>query len=280
VPRVRSHDGVELHYDLHDFTNPWEDAPTALLQHGFGRSGRFWFGTIPHLARFYRLICPDFRGLGQSSADFDPAAGITVDNYLRDIETILDHAGVETVHYVGESIGGTVGYAFAATRPARLRTLSVLASPIRINEWMREAYAAGHPSWPEAIETLGSDGWARATNTAARFPTDMDPRFLDWYSRGVGQSPTPVLAAMARLALGVELEPLLPRIQTPLLAVFPSAGRIATTEQEETLRRLVPKVHTVRLRTGSHMIQFMEPGACARLVLSFLALHDGRACDE
>ena len=280
MPTVRSHDGVDLHYTVHDFTDPWAEAPTVLLQHGFGRSGKFWFGTIPYLARFYRLICPDFRGLGRSSDAFDAASGITVENYLQDLVKIADHAEVESFHYVGESIGGTVGYAFAAAHPARVRTLSVIASPTHINDWMRAAYAAGHPSWPEAIETLGSAGWARETNTAARFPADMDPRFLDWYSSEVGKSPTPVLAAMARMALGVNVEPLLPRIQAPLLALFPSAGRIATTEQEEMLRRLVPRVQTVRLRTRNHMIQMLDPAGCAQAILNFIALHDGRGCHE
>lgn len=280
MPTATSHDDIALHYEVYDFTNPWEEAPTVLLQHGFGRSGRFWFSIIPYLARHYRLVCPDFRGLGSSSANFDPASGITVENYLQDLIAIADHAGAGRFHFVGESIGGTVGYAFAATYPERVRSLSVLASPTHINPWMRDAYAAGYPSWPEAIETLGSAGWARATNTAARFPADFNPRFLEWYSAEIGKAPTPVLAAMARLALGVDVTPLLSRIEAPLLALYPAAGRIATEEQETVLRREVRDVRTVRLRTPHHMIQILDPAGCAGHILHFMALQDGRDCHE
>ncbi len=133
MPHAVSYDGIALHYEVHDFTKPWEEAPTVLQQHGFGRSGRLWFSTVPYLARRYQLICPDFRGLGRSSTDFDPATGITVENYLKDLLAVADHAGAGRFHLVGESIGGTAGYAFAARHPERLRTLSVLASPTHTN---------------------------------------------------------------------------------------------------------------------------------------------------
>ena len=64
---VLARDGVELHVAVHDFTDPWREAPILLLQHGFGRSGKFWFNLIPYLARFYRVVCPDLRGVGQSA---------------------------------------------------------------------------------------------------------------------------------------------------------------------------------------------------------------------
>jgi 3-oxoadipate enol-lactonase len=280
MPQAIAADGVPLHYALHDHTNPWEHRPTVLLQHGFGRSGKFWFATVPALARHYRVLVPDFRGLGQSGRDFDAATGINAANYLSDLRAILDHAEVERVHYVGESIGGTVGYVFAAQHPERVATLSVLASPTHINPWMQGAYAAGHPSWPEAIETLGSAGWAAATNTAARFPADMDPRFLAWYSAGIGEAPTAVLAAMARFALTVDVRPLLPRIQAPLLALFPAAGRIATEEQQETLRASVPNLHILRLATHHHMIQMLDPGGCNTAILQFLGRVEGRPPHE
>jgi len=41
-----------LHYEIHDFTDPWKDAPYVILQHGHGRSGRFWYGWVPYLSRF------------------------------------------------------------------------------------------------------------------------------------------------------------------------------------------------------------------------------------
>ena len=32
----------KLHYELDDFTDPWRKRPFLILQHGYGRSGKFW----------------------------------------------------------------------------------------------------------------------------------------------------------------------------------------------------------------------------------------------
>src|SRR5665213_3528601 len=84
MPEITSQEGYRIVYDLHDFTDPWRDAQTIILQHGFGRSGRMWFGLVPHLARHYRVLCPDMRGLGRSCEKFEPDS-VTVENLLEDL---------------------------------------------------------------------------------------------------------------------------------------------------------------------------------------------------
>ena len=76
--RLRLSDGCELQCRIVDYTDPWRNAPYLILQHGFGRSGRFWYSWVPYLARFYKVVRPDMRGLGQSSADFDLATAFTL----------------------------------------------------------------------------------------------------------------------------------------------------------------------------------------------------------
>jgi 3-oxoadipate enol-lactonase len=46
MPMVSAKDGEPLHYAVHDDAGPWKDAPVLIPQHGFGRSGRFWFNLI------------------------------------------------------------------------------------------------------------------------------------------------------------------------------------------------------------------------------------------
>ena len=82
-----------------------------------------------------------------SGAISAPAAA----NSVSDIEAVADHADAKTFHLVGEAIGGAITLIFAAERPKRLRTLSVLAPAVWANDWIRNAYAVGYPSWVEAI---------------------------------------------------------------------------------------------------------------------------------
>lgn len=66
MPTVRANN-YEMHYEVDDFTDPWKSANTIWLQHGFGRSSRFWYHWVPPLAGHYRVLRRDMRGHGQST---------------------------------------------------------------------------------------------------------------------------------------------------------------------------------------------------------------------
>jgi 3-oxoadipate enol-lactonase len=280
MPFVKSIDGATLHYTVHDYTDRWRDAGTIILVHGFARSGEFWFNIVPTLARFYRVVCPDLRGLGQSRPLADPAASISIAAYIDDLETVADHAGAKTFHLVGESIGGAITLIFAAERPDRVRTLSLLAPAVWANEWIRKAYAVGFPSWEAAIRTLGVEGWARKSNSLARFPADFDPAFMEWYAKEVGKADVEVVVAMVNFAASVDARPYLERIKAPVLALYPSSGSIASAEQEAALRDNVASLHVSHLNTSYQMLGMLQPAACASQILGFSSLHDGVVCHE
>jgi len=42
MPLVERSTDLILNYELDDFTAPWERRPYLVLQHGNGRSARFW----------------------------------------------------------------------------------------------------------------------------------------------------------------------------------------------------------------------------------------------
>ena len=127
-----------LHYEIDDFTDPWKDAPHVILQHGHGRSGRFWYGWVPYLSRFYKVVRPDLRGLGQSSADFDIATQSRLDAYIEDLVAIIGALGAKSVHFCGESMGGQLGLALAALHPRLVRTLTIVATPVLMTKKMED----------------------------------------------------------------------------------------------------------------------------------------------
>ena len=278
--KIKSSDGVGLSYEVHDYTDPWKKPATLILQHGFGRSARYWYNMIPYLSRYYRVVCPSLRGLGESDGNFDLERGLTVERYLADLVTIIDHLDEPSVHYAGESIGGILGFALAATHPKRVRTLSALAAPLFLGPEVQKRYACGHPSWKEALQTLGSYGWAKAANTAIRFAPGTDPELLEWYAAETGKNRVEVLIAMMEFATKVDATPLLEKIEAPVLGLYPTSGAIATNAQERTLRERVRNIRIVHLPTTYHMVWVQFPVACAQHVLHFAAQHDGITCHE
>ena len=85
---------------------------------------------LPALADRYHIVRMDLRGFGRS---FVPAKGEawSIDAMVRDVRDVLAAVGVERVHFVGESTGGTVGLHLAAHHPACLLTLTMVSAAHR-----------------------------------------------------------------------------------------------------------------------------------------------------
>jgi 3-oxoadipate enol-lactonase len=280
MPILKRNNAPDLHYEIDDFTDPWREAPTIMLQHGYARSSIFWRACVPYLARFYKVVRMDLRGLGQSGRDFDLTTGFTLDNYLNDFTDLLDHLKVDTVHYCGESSAGTLGMGFAALRPERVRTLSIISSPVAMSEEDKVSSLSGYPDRVTALRAMGSRGWLEASNAGRRFPTDADPAMLAWTLDEMGKSDTEVLVEMFRFVSNVDAEPLLSKILAPVLAIYPTAGVITKDEHTDALREHIKNLKMVRVPKKAHSLQVVAPAIVALEVLYFISQHDGIVCRE
>jgi pimeloyl-ACP methyl ester carboxylesterase len=105
-------DGVRL------ATYAWgdEDAPPVLCVHGFGSSTRDnWVNTgwvRELLRRGLRVLAVDQRGHGASDKPHDPASYV-MPTLVDDLATVLDTYLLDSVRYLGYSLGGRVGWQFA-----------------------------------------------------------------------------------------------------------------------------------------------------------------------
>ena len=105
--KLQLNDGTELFYKVDDFTDPWEEPETVVMHHGMAKNHRMWFGWVPTVARHFRVIRFDMRGMGQSGL---PAAGYpwTLDNFTNDLEEVVDKLELERFHLIGETVGGSI----------------------------------------------------------------------------------------------------------------------------------------------------------------------------
>ena len=280
MPHLQRKGKPALHYRFDDFTDPWKNAPTILLQHGFGRSSRFWYSWVPYLSRFYKIVRPDLRGLGLSPVEFNPATDITIENYIEDMTALLEALGLESVHYCGESFGGILGMVLAATQPARVRTLSLVSAPVSLNQKHQETFAVGFKSREDALRSIGAKKWAAQTNGTTRFPPGTDPGLLEWYASEMGQSDVEVMCGLYGLLRHASAESFLPKIKAPVLGLYPTGGPITSREQEEQLAAGIPQMSFIHVPTAFHSVLTLLPATCASHVLHFAAAHDGIACRE
>ncbi len=271
MPFVERPGQPRLHYIVDDFTDPWTEAPVVLLQHGNGRSARFWFQWIPALARHYRVVRPDMRGLGESGRDFDLATELTEAHCVADLVAILDDLGVGSVHYVGESSGGIIGLGLAALHPDRVRTLTIAATPVYISEKMKAGYALQHGSRAEAMRSMGVRKWVDTTNRSTRFPPETEDGFFNWYADEFAKGDIGVLLRLVQLVNEANALDWLPRVQCPVLGLYPTGGPITDEEQERLLKSNIRNFRLVHLPTSYHMVHHIAAETCLSELLDFLA---------
>jgi len=261
-------DRPTLFYCVDDFTDPWEKRPVLLLQHGYGRSGVFWYPWVPLLARHFRVVRPDWRGFGRSPLDFDPHTNFSVDAMLEDLQAVIAESGGGPVHYCGEALGGTLGMLLATRQPGLVRSLTLVSSPAWVPQGTRDAMKFGHASWQEALRSMGTRAWVAAANDSTRFPQGIDPKLIAWYTDEMGKTDVEVMIAMSHGAYAIDARPDLPHIGVPTLGLYPSGGTI-TSPQEQVIRESIPGIRFMALPTRFHAIQFLMADECARELLAF-----------
>ena len=80
--------------------------------HGLTRSGRDFDFLAQALAANYRVVCPDVVGRGRSDWLCNKSL-YALPQYCADMTVLLARLNVETVHWVGTSMGGLIGMALA-----------------------------------------------------------------------------------------------------------------------------------------------------------------------
>jgi 3-oxoadipate enol-lactonase len=101
----------------------WDERGTGeplLLIMGLGYTHDMWHRTWPVMAREYRAIVFDNRGVGKSDV---PAGPYAVSQMAADAAAVMDAAGIEQAHVLGVSMGGMIAQEFALAFPQRVRRL-------------------------------------------------------------------------------------------------------------------------------------------------------------
>ncbi|MEJ2859450.1 MULTISPECIES: alpha/beta fold hydrolase [unclassified Saccharothrix] len=102
--------------------------PVAVLWHSLFVDSTTWREVEGPLAGERRLVLVDGPGHGPNPP---PARRFTLDDCAGAAADVLDHLGVaDPVDWVGNAWGGHVGLRFAATRPARCRSVAAIGTPV------------------------------------------------------------------------------------------------------------------------------------------------------
>lgn len=268
MPTIRLDPEVECYYEDHDFTEPWQEAPTILLQHGFSRSSRFWYNWVPLLGASFRILRPDMRGMGRSvMADeaYEPA----LETFANDIRQLLDHLGIAQVVYVGESFGGIIGLKFAHAYPERTRALVLCNTPCRLPQTeLRQRFAAGG-DWDATLQQ-GVGAWSTAT-LDMRLDTRIAPKALqEWYITEMDKTSSSVARALQTYLDTLDFRDHLQEIRVPTLLLVGADTPTSPLAQQQFMAAQIPRCHLAVYPHVGHGINVLKPHWCVQQIQEFL----------
>ncbi|MDP9821825.1 alpha/beta fold hydrolase [Nocardioides massiliensis] len=108
---------------------------TRALRAGSGEPIIMLHGTSGHLEAFVRNVavlsehydCHAVDMMGHGYTD-SPQVPYRIPGYVQHVLDYLDAQGIESAHFIGESLGGWVAGRLAADHPERVRTLALVAA--------------------------------------------------------------------------------------------------------------------------------------------------------
>jgi pimeloyl-ACP methyl ester carboxylesterase len=115
--RFRANDGLELYY--RDYGDRTSGRTPVVCLTGLTRNSKDFHDLAMRLCKDRRVVCPDYRGRGQSAWDPD-YRNYKPETYVADILDLLAAANLQHVVIIGTSLGGLLAMVMGAVQPAAL----------------------------------------------------------------------------------------------------------------------------------------------------------------
>lgn len=253
----------ELFYRVDDFADPWRPHDAVLMLHGNAESSLAWYAWVPLLARQLRVVRPDMRGYGQSTPM--PREYVwTFDALIDDYCALMDSLGIERFHLVAAKIGGTIARVFAARRPDRVKSLTVIGTPQALRPGAEQI-----PALIEEYETRGAEHWARRT-MAGRLGEHFPEEGVEWWTRFMGRAPVSSLIGFNRGINYADIRAELPIIRCPTLVITTEESGLGTVDRTREWQEQIRNSRLLVLPGKSYHVAASDAEACAQATLSFI----------
>ena len=255
MPSVRIDETLDLYYELDDHTDPWTEPETILLVHGVADTSKAWFAWVPRLSRQYRVLRPDMRGFGHSSvppADYN----WSLQGFAQDLQTLLNQLELESVHIVGQRVGGSVAMQFAHDYPNRVKSLTVIGGPATLSQ-----SSLNPGAWLAQVQKDGVEAWARST--MGRRLGNVSPAMKEWWITEMGKSSPQVMAGIFQYVGSMDISALLPQIQAPTLVITSDRSALASVETVREWQMRIPNSQLLVLPSPAYHLAATMPEECA-----------------
>lgn len=238
----------------------------VVLVHAIGCDHHMWEELARALAPDYRVIRVDVRGHGGSPV---PRRPYSLEALADDVAHVLDGLGIRKAHWVGLSLGGMIGQAFAIRHAGLLGKLVIANST--------SSYGPeGRKMW-EARARMVEDGGVTAIRemVAARYFSDdfraTQPAVVEGVMRQFVQTPKAGYLGCCDAIAALDFSKDLGRITVPTLVIAGGADAGTPPAMSEAIARDIPGAKLAVIPGAAHLSAVEKPAEFNALVREFLA---------
>ena len=226
----------------------------------FDFDSMIWRPYYRELSRDNTFIRYDARGNGLSDRD---VPDVCFEDFVSDLETVVDAAGLDRFALHGLSQGCAVSIAYAVRHPERVSHLILLGG--YAVGWKKRARTAAEKEAGEAMLTLVRLGWGQENPAfrqmfTSQFIPGASKEQADWFNEFQRICCSPADAARNLIANGdVDVTSLLPQVRVPTLVMHARHDARVPFESGRRLAAGIPGARFVPLESENHVLIEGEP---------------------
>jgi pimeloyl-ACP methyl ester carboxylesterase len=255
---------AELYYEIHGMGEP------LVLIPGFGAGMWIWFKQVEELAKRFRVIAFDPRGIARSTGGSEFSS---MRQLAEDVDALLGSLEVERAHIVGASFGGFVAQEFALAYPEKTFTLALCCTSYG---------GSGHV--PPSAETLAAIASTKGLNTAERVRENLLLAFSPEYVRAEREEiervialreanyvPEEVYLYQLQAAVAFDASTRVQAIEARTLVITGDADIIVPAQNSRNLAARIPRAELHVVEGGSHTFFIEKADEFNRALIRFIA---------
>ena len=240
--------------------------PRVLLcVHGLTRNGRDFDSLAAVMSRDYRVVCPDVVGRGRSEW-LRVKDGYALPQYVADMITLIARLDVDTVQWVGTSMGGLIGMLIASQPGNPIHRLVLndvgpvvtVASIERIGQYVGSAPRFDDIEQAEAylrvvcapFGALSDEQWRHLTENAV---IEVEGGLAMAYDPGIGEP-----FRKNPLVEDVDLWPVYDAIRCPTMVMRGAESDLLERETAEEMSRRGPCARVVEVADVGHAPMLLD----------------------
>ena len=257
---------------LPDFTMAYEDAGSGrplIFVHGYPLNRTMWDAQVSGLSDVARVLAPDLRGHGESSAT---AGAYSMDLLADDVNSFLDAIGItEPIVLCGLSMGGYVTFAFYRKYKARLAGLILAATKAGADT------EEGKANRDKAAATAREQG--ASAIAASMLPKMLAPKTykskpnLVAHARGMMESTS--VDGMVGDLMGMKERPdstrTLAEIDLPTLVLHGADDQLIPAKEGQAMHAAIKNSKLQLLPDAGHLLSMEQPELFNEVARGFLA---------